>query len=898
MTLLRITDALRTRSDPDDIMFSVCRILGEHFRASRAFYATIVDESVAIIGHDYVDGVASMAGRLPLDVYGEKIKDIFRRGADLIVEDARIDPRIPDAARAGMSNDAIVAGIATGLIKSNRWVGTLSVHSATPRTWTHDDVSLLRETADRTWAALERAQAEAARRESEERYTVLFEQSEETARLYEQSRERLLHLDAMERLHRVSTRFLGEDGLQGVLDEIVEAAIAVTEADFGNIKVLDQSSGDLEIVASRGFPDWWLTYWRLVSADRGCCGSALESRKRVIVEDVARSAIFDSADDREMQLRAGVRACQSTPLVDRSGVVLGVISTHYTRPQRPSDRALRLLDMLARQAADILDRAARETEERRREMEQRLLADVSGALSTADYDRAFATVTRVVATALSDLAVLYVIQEDGAIRRVAAASRVAEQQSLLDAMVASWSQPRPTHPVLKVIASRRSLVQSFDPGQHDSLAESPVHLAVLQSVDPRYALLAPMISGESCVGCVALTSTSRPFEKRDTALLEEIGRRCALFVENSRLHERERRAIRTRSDVLGMVAHDLRNPLHSIVVNARLLQQLPGDLESLDSIQRASARMSRILEDLLNVARFEAGRLDVERAPVPPGELVADAARTYRKLVVARGLEFRVSLAPGLAPVLADRERVAQVLENLLSNAMKFTTSGTITIGVRADGRVVEFFVADTGEGIAPEHLPMVFDAFWQARRQDRDGAGLGLSIVKSIVETHGGRVWATSDVGVGSTFHFTLPVAPGANMATTATTAAEAPAPQVLIVDDDDDLRRTLDRLLRLHGYATVTAKNGQEALDYLGRGERPSVILLDLAMPVMDGWSVLEARRQRPDLQSIPVIVMSGQDSVSTRVATMSATLLQKPVPSDLLLSTMPVAGVRATN
>ena len=709
--------------------------------------------------------------------------------------------------------------------------------------------------------------------------------AEEGARLYEQSRERLLDLDAMERLHRVSVRFFDEEGLPGVLDEILEAAIAITQADFGNIQVFDPVSSELTIVTARGFPDWWLEYWRQIRIGQGACGASIERKKRVIIEEVSRDPMFTAADV-EIQLRAGVRAVQSTPLFDRSGLPLGAICTHYTTPQRPSDRSFRLLDLLARQAADILDRARREAEERRRDVEQRLLADVGGALSTLDYEHAMTSVAHAAAAALADFVVIFLVDE-GSVQRVTAASRLPEHQEVIDRYVPLSSRPQPTHPVWQVIATGTTVIRPIDPAEYESMAESPEHLVAIRKTRPTSALFAPMLAGDSCVGALGLTSSSRQFDERDVRLAEEIGRRCALFLENARLHERNRRAIHTRSEVLGIVAHDLRNPLHSIVVNALVLDGTGADPESVESIRRAAKRMDRIIRDLLDVARFEAGTFEVERAHVLAADLVNEAARAHRKPILAAGLALRLDMDAELPPVWADRERVAQVFENLVSNAMRFTPAGTITIGARTQDDEVVFSVADTGDGIAAPNLPRMFDSFWQERHDKYGGAGLGLSIVKTIVDAHGGRAWATSELAAGSTFYFTLPIASPPTAA--ALGRENETARLALIVDDDAEVRLSLARLVRQEGYATATASNGQEALDYLRAGERPSVIILDLAMPVLDGWAFLEQRQLSPDLRSIPVIVISGQGDVTRRVAAMNAAFLPKPVWPETLIATM---------
>src|SRR5262245_53772394 len=260
-----------------------------------------------------------------------------------------------------------------------------------------------------------------------------------------------------------------------------------------------------------------------------------------------------------------------------------------------------------------------------------------------------------------------------------------------------------------------------------------------------------MLTGDVCLGAISMASASREFDQRDVRLAEEVGRRCALFVENARLHELQRRAIRTRGEVLGIVAHDLRNPLHSIVLNSRILEHQGADPESVEAIRRSAMRMARIIQDLLDVSRFEAGTFELEGTRVLAADLVREAIEAHRKPVAERGLELRLDVADDLPAVWADKGRVTRVFENLITNAMRFTMSGGITVGAKTADANVTFWVADTGEGIAAENLPRLFDPFWQARQDKREGAGLGLSIVRTIVEAHGGRVWATSQPGTGS---------------------------------------------------------------------------------------------------------------------------------------------------
>ncbi len=236
--------------------------------------------------------------------------------------------------------------------------------------------------------------------------------------------------------------------------------------------------------------------------------------------------------------------------------------------------------------------------------------------------------------------------------------------------------------------------------------------------------------------------------------------------------EEARRAVAARDEVIAVVSHDLRNPLNAVKMAAQLAEAesargAGASAETLHKrmamISRSVERMARLIGDLLDVTRIEAGGFVLERASHPVTALVDEAVQHQRVLADARQLALRAEVAPGLPGVYVDRERVLQVFANLLGNAIKFTPpGGSVTVRAERDGACVRFAVADTGSGIAPEDLPRIFDRFWQARRTARQGTGLGLPIAKGIIEGHQGAVWAESAPGVGSTIYFTLPVAPG----------------------------------------------------------------------------------------------------------------------------------------
>ena len=215
---------------------------------------------------------------------------------------------------------------------------------------------------------------------------------------------------------------------------------------------------------------------------------------------------------------------------------------------------------------------------------------------------------------------------------------------------------------------------------------------------------------------------------------------------------------------MGIVAHDLRNPLAAMLLQAANLRRRGPEperrsREPVEAIARSARRMSHLIRDLHDVASIEAGSLTVECGRVAGDKLVSDSVDAQKSLAASTSLELRLEVAEDLPEVWGDRERLLQVFENLIGNAVKFTEpGGHITVGAAPRDPDVLFWVADTGAGIEAEHVPHVFERFWQARKDSRLGAGLGLPIVKGIVEAHGGRIWVESTPGRGSTFFFTIP--------------------------------------------------------------------------------------------------------------------------------------------
>jgi signal transduction histidine kinase len=241
----------------------------------------------------------------------------------------------------------------------------------------------------------------------------------------------------------------------------------------------------------------------------------------------------------------------------------------------------------------------------------------------------------------------------------------------------------------------------------------------------------------------------------------------ALAAENARLFAGAQQATHARDRMLSVVAHDLRNPLALVAMNAEMLEELLSprasayQREMVQIIQQATDRMQRLTEDLLDVSRLEHGTFSLNRSPTDPADLVAETEQLLRPSAAAERVTLAVRCADGIAPVDVDGARLVQVLSNLGANALKFTPpGGTVTLSCEAADGEIHFAVEDTGQGIPASQLPHLFRAFWQAEDGDRRGVGLGLWIAHSIVEAHGGMIWVESVQEEGSTFRFSVPAA------------------------------------------------------------------------------------------------------------------------------------------
>ncbi|HZL16621.1 MAG TPA: hybrid sensor histidine kinase/response regulator, partial [Polyangia bacterium] len=329
----------------------------------------------------------------------------------------------------------------------------------------------------------------------------------------------------------------------------------------------------------------------------------------------------------------------------------------------------------------------------------------------------------------------------------------------------------------------------------------------------------------------------RVYSAADRELADLLALRASAALARQIEMDALRQGIRAREDVLGIVAHDLRNPINVIALAAStLLQRLPDawSRRPVERIARGAQRADRLIQGLLEVDAIEGGRFSVSTAKVETADMILAAIESQQSLAADASIIISTDISPELPPIEADEERILEVLENLVGNAIKFTSpGGSVTVGASAQASEILFWVKDSGVGMAPEALPHLFDRFWQARKQDRRGTGLGLTICKAIVEAHGGRIWPETKAGQGTSMFFTVPAIARSRQ------TAGLEAANILLVDDRRENLLSLEAILGRPEYRLVTATSGEEALSIALR-ETFAVALLDIAMPGMNGLDV----------------------------------------------------------
>jgi PAS domain S-box-containing protein len=413
------------------------------------------------------------------------------------------------------------------------------------------------------------------------------------------------------------------------------------------------------------------------------------------------------------------------------------------------------------------------------------------------------------------------------------------------------------------------------------------HLASSQSYTGNQALTSvPLIIEGKTLGALGFSfASSRNFSEDDRAFLYSLAQQCVQALERTRLYENEQNlrseaetASRIKDEFLATVSHELRTPLNAIVGWSSMLAGNQLDpkaaVKAVETIERNAKSQSQIIEDLLDVSRIITGKIHLENSVVDIASIVSAAIDSVRPAMQAKGISITTGIEPGDAHILGDTERLKQILWNLLSNAAKFTPKGG-TVGVRLE-RIessAQITVTDSGQGIEPEFLPFVFDRFRQAdgtTTRKHSGLGLGLSIVRYLVEMHGGSVRAESEgAGKGAVFILRFPIASVKKNANEENAAPDADGKdgnllkglRILVVDDEKDSLALLKAITENAGALVKAVSSSAEAVE-AAADFKPDVLISDIGMPVEDGYTLIKKIRQmtEPEIAAVPAIALTA--------------------------------------
>jgi signal transduction histidine kinase/ActR/RegA family two-component response regulator len=686
-----------------------------------------------------------------------------------------------------------------------------------------------------------------------------------------------------------------------VLDTVAQCALRLCRSQ--GVQVYLVTGEQFELAASAGIAEEFQSYVNEhpLRVDRATLsGRVALDRTIQQVVDVLNDPEYGR---RDVQALGGYRTVIAVPLVLDHEVV-GTISLWRTQVEPFDERAIAMLTTFAAQAAAAVRNVhlVRALEGRRVELARKV-----------EQLQALNEVGETVSSSLNLDEVLFAIIQNAV--RIAECDGgsimeyVEEEQCFL-ARTTFPSNPellsdlRTIRIELQATLIGRAAVQGHPIAVTDlSAVERDAHLQLLWEDGWRSVLAIPVLRDEGIIGAMVVRrKTVGEFSDEILDHIRAFASQSALAVYNARIfRELERNkaelevASQHKTDFLASMSHELRTPLNAVIgFSEVLLERMFGDLndrqeEYLRDILNSGRHLLELLNEVLDLSKVEAGQMELEPAVFSVRSAIEQSVALVSERAGAHGIDITVHVDPALDLIESDELRLKQVLLNLLSNAVKFTVDGGhVRLSAVEDAGVMAVEVADDGVGIPFEDQERIFESFQQGRRGParEEGTGLGLTLCRRIVSLLGGRMTLHSEVGVGSTFGFTIPISGTTDPAPVI--EDESPDPTVVVIDDD---RASLDLMcayLDGHGLRVVRARNGTEGMDKI-RQVQPSAVLLDLRLPGVDGWEVLRQIRSDPDTDEVPVIIASILDEKSRGMSAGATDYLIKPIARDDLLNAL---------
>ena len=547
------------------------------------------------------------------------------------------------------------------------------------------------------------------------------------------------------------------------------------------------------------------------------------------------------------------------------------------------------------------------------------LARVTATLaSSLEVEKTLSATVDFAAFSMADWCSLNVMGADGSLVRVALSHR--EESRASDVAALRNRTLDRTGRNLPALVLAKGETQTLSPQELLDL-EDPEQVVLVQALGTGYVLAVPLFVQGRPHGVLSWVRAGRPFDASERFLAEQVAQRAAIAIEHAQLYREAQRANHLKDEFLATLSHELRTPLQAIVGWARLLQTGNLDPDSvkkaIETISRNAQSQNQLISDVLDVSRIIAGKLRLNLRSVQLVQEIESALDTLRPAAEAKQIRLDALLDPSAGPISGDPDRLQQVVWNLLSNAIKFVPrGGRVLVRLEPVNSHVEVVVEDNGPGIPEQFLPHIFERFRQAdssTTRRHGGLGIGLAIVRHIVELHGGTVAARNrDVGTGAVFTLSFPrrsVAvtgpgtppedhPAADRALSIDGGPSLEGLRVLVVDDEQDAREMVAAALELNGARVYIASEAAEAFDLLVR-ERPDVLLSDIEMPGRDGYELIQEVRKLPRDKggATPAVALTAYATMDHRVRSLRAGFqlhVVKPVqPAELATVVASLAG-----
>lgn len=925
--LLRLSDAIRPLSDAQTIKDIATKLLAERLGASHSSYNEYSEENCFIQSEKRNSDTLSLAGTHKLSDFSAGVA-VLQSGKDLIVPDVSTFDDFPKEQRERYNALQVRAFVTIPLVKENRLVASLSARHMAPHSWTPEEVELIRETAERTWDAVERSHAEEALRKSEEKYRVLFDSIDEgfcIAEVLFDEHERPLDYRFLE----VNQSFERQTGLARAAGRRMRDMAPNHEKQwfeiYGRVALTGQSARFQSPAKELG---------RFYDAYAFRVGRPEQRRIAILFNDITEHkraeeaikenetlmrSIMDSASDfmfiKDTQSRVVMvnRAYGRTFGVDIQQVIGKNDYELYSDPEMArtiienDQYVMRTGETLACEESAVTPEGQRTylmSKVPWKDAKGRTIGVLGTAHDITELKRTQDSLTQTIVSMKHQKEYIDILYETTG--KILSSTT---PQDDIDRLCTKVMKFLDCHTFFNYLLEEGETVMHLNASEgipeelQPDMQSLPLGVAIcgcaardgcrivaenIQAVeDPRTALIKlmgirayachPLISDGRVIGTLAFGTRSRDcFSDEDLMLMNRVAESASMAI--SRKHNEEKlirqaeelsAADHSKNQFISVLSHELRNPLAAISAGLSLIEMTDDKEQAATAkeiMRRQIGQLCKLVDDLLELTRITRNKIELKKETIELNKIIMDAVNDIRPRLQLKNIKIVMKLVRKPVFLYADSVRIIQCISNYLHNALKFTPeNGVVQVLLEKERGSAVFSVRDNGIGIAGDVLKRLFEPFVQAdqtlARNENGGLGLGLSIVKGIVELHGGTVSASSaGLGKGAVFTMTLPIAEGSGGAVDglAVEGGEQ-AIRVLVIEDNRDLADMLCSILGILGHEATAACDGNEGVK-VAHEKKPGIIFCDIGLPGISGYEVAKIIRNDPALSDVFLVALTG--------------------------------------